>query len=140
MIRTDRLLVCEFSHLTATPSCAIMLTLGKIGQNPILSQYGRPLYHIRLLLSIYFFQFLPGIFPGIFYCPTTPSFPASAHTGEGISITDLEIATGRRPSQRQRKHPGCGAAGVHLHYTVLAYSKVFPLTYEAETNPVVSSV
>lgn len=69
MIRTDRLLVCEFSHLTATPSCAIMLTLGKIGQNPILSQYGRPLYHIRLPLSIYFFHFLPGIFPGIFIAP-----------------------------------------------------------------------
>ena len=69
MIRTDRLLVCEFSHLTATPSCAIMLTLGKIGQKPIFSQYGKLLYHIYFLLSIYFYQFLPGIFPGIFYFP-----------------------------------------------------------------------
>lgn len=68
MIRSDRLLVCEFSHLTATSACGIMLTLGKIGQNPILSQYGRLLYHTVDFLSIYFFQFLPGIFPGIFYC------------------------------------------------------------------------
>lgn len=71
MIRTDRLLVCEFSHLTATPSCAIMLTLGKIGQNPILSQHGRPLYHIRLPLSIYFFQILPEIFR-VFFIASIP--------------------------------------------------------------------
>lgn len=76
MIRTDRLLVCEFSHLTATPSCAIMLTLGKIGQNPILSQYGKLLYHIYTSLSIYFFQFLPGIFPGYFLLPHDPVIPS----------------------------------------------------------------